>query len=228
MADITFPMQGDTPDMDSQTFTRVAHPAQIPEHIVHLSEIFTASGHQIFLVGGCVRDLVLGREPNDYDFSTSATVEEIVQVLEANNLPYDDHFFFLNYVPVIFHQGDEEEKIDVSCFHGNSLWNDLHRRDITINAMAYDIQKGEIIDCTGGLSDMNNRIIRLNRPLNEEKSGDILRVLRFALELDFKIDPATYDALKDAVPFLENIRTSTLTKGMTKLLRGAEHALVAK
>lgn len=211
--------------MDSTRKTMRMHwENEIPAEVVRLSELFASAGFKIHLVGGCVRDLLLGRKAHDYDFTTSATIEEMQSLLRANSLRYNDKYLFLNYVQV-YTDNDDLEPVDISCYHGKDLDEDLKDRDLTINALAYDIQAGEIVDCTGGLEDLRNRIIRYSRPLGKDNPGDILRALRFALELDFRIDPQSYRAMEESVVYMEGIRTSTLVKGMTKLLRGARNKL---
>ncbi|MER2150753.1 MAG: anti-sigma factor antagonist [Candidatus Limivicinus sp.] len=200
---------------------RVSCPAELPPHVTQLAKLFADAGHEIYLAGGCVRDMLLGRDPNDYDFATSATTDEIQELCRENHLDYDAGYLFLDDVPVSFGEG---ETFDVSRYHGESLEEDMRRRDLSINALAYDVLAGEIVDWTGGLEDLRNGIIRLSCPITPDKSGNILRALRFSLELGFRIEPESYRSLQAAVPYLENIRSSTLIHGMTKLLEHGKRA----
>lgn len=200
---------------------RMSCPSELPPHVIRLSQMFVDAGHEIYLVGGVVRDMLLKQNPNDYDFVTSATTDEIQALCRENHLEYNANYLFLNYVPISF---GEDEIFDVSCYHGGSLEEDMRNRDLTINALAYDVQAGEIVDWTGGLEDIQNGIIRLNCPITPDKSGHILRALRFSLQLGFRIEPESYRSIQEAVPYLENIRSSTLVHGMTKLLKYGKQA----
>ena len=197
----------------------------IPQHIKDISELFTKAGYDIYLVGGSVRDMMMRRQPNDYDFVCSASPEEILALLRENGIRCDDRYLFLQYVPAFVGENGEE-KVDISSYKGGSLRTDLLLRDITINALACSIKTGEVLDFTGGVQDIRDGVIRLVKKITDDNPGVIFRVIRFSLEFGFRIDPGTYQLLLDSLSVLEHARTSTLIHGMTKLLTGGREILV--
>ena len=149
-----------------------------PEYVNTLTQMFHSEGHDIYLVGGSVRDLLLGADPDDHDFTVSANADEIVRICRKYGLEYDDQYAFLDYI--IVHFGDD--KIDITKFKGDTLRNDVLGRDLTINALAYDAESHEIIDYVGGIEDMKSGIIRLTDPdLLTHRPDICLRALRFSL-----------------------------------------------
>ena len=210
---------------ESCQFRKIPWPkADLPEEIRRITGIFDRAGYELYLVGGCVRDMILGHRPNDYDFVTNADAEAVLALMKSHGYTCEDQYLFLNYVPVLI--GQDNEKIDISAFNGGSLAADLQLRDVTINSMAYDVRSGEILDCMGGFQDICDGIIRLNRPLTDEDNRIILRMIRFSLELGFKIDPDSYQNALDSVGIMEGIRTSALIKNVKNLLAGGKEVLV--
>lgn len=202
---------------------RIPFPYQVPEDVRILSACFQESGYEMYLVGGCVRDMVLELAPNDYDFITSASGEEIVQVLKDHDLPCDDQYLFLNYVISNMHG----EKIDICAYKGGSMEEDLLRRDLTINGLAYDIHTGEILDVSGGYEDLKNRIIRFSPGVDlEEAPTNILRAIRFAVQLDFRIAEESYRDAEAHAPALEHVRTSQVVKFAAKTLAHSKARLM--
>lgn len=176
----------------------------IPENVMFLCEELEKSGHEAWVVGGCVRDSLLGKTPKDWDITTSATYDEIVEILK------DDVF-------VIPMQGSQEhnvcftvyksEQYEIATFRTdgeykdhrhtetkptNKIESDLSRRDFTINAMAYRPVKGEFLDLFNGQADLKNKLIRAVGNPEDRINEDALRILRafrFANQLDFDIEP---------------------------------------
>ena len=177
------------------------------------------AGVSAYMVGGAVRDLVMGRAPKDYDFAVLAITEnrngeitapskahasssplvarassaalQIARALEKKpiNLGKDDKILFR----IVY--GDLN--IDISPIQGNTIYDDLKRRDFTINAMAYNIETDELIDITGGLSDISEKNIRMtsDRAFTDDPIR-LLRAFRFASELGFNIGKNTLNAIK--------------------------------
>jgi poly(A) polymerase len=169
------------------------------------------AGHKAYLVGGCVRDLLLGRRPKDFDVATSATPNEIKaqfrncriigrrfrlahvffgeKIIETSTFranPRDDD-----------DDGNGELLIRRDNVFGNEL-EDARRRDFTINGLFYDVEREEVIDHVEGLADLDARLIRtIGDPAIrfQEDPVRMLRAIKFAARLDIQIEPATYRAL---------------------------------
>jgi tRNA nucleotidyltransferase/poly(A) polymerase len=179
---------------------RKAHPSA-REVVAALRE----AGHEAWLAGGCVRDLILGREPADYDVASSATAEEVRNV-------------FRRTVPVKPELGVTlvlrgEDRIEVTTFRTEgpyldgrrpsrvgpaSAELDVRRRDFTINGLLLDPLSGEIFDHVGGLADLEAGILRCIGDPGERFAEDhlrILRAVRFAVRFDLSIDPSTWAAM---------------------------------
>ncbi len=168
-------------------------------------------GHKAYLVGGCVRDLLLSRTPKDFDVSTSATPNEIKQLFR--NCRIIGRRFRLAHI--FFGQ----KTIETSTFRANprhdedaedaellirrdnvfgTATEDAQRRDFTINGLFYDVSAERVIDHVGGLQDLDARVIRtigVPEIRFQEDPVRMLRAVKFAARLDFSIEPETYDAL---------------------------------
>lgn len=175
---------------------------EIPAPVYFIIQELEKCGYEAYVVGGCVRDSILGRNPHDYDICTSATPDEIVKAF-----PYEE------IIPTGLQHGTvtiliNNEPIEVTTFRidgkysdnrrpdsvefTDSLIEDLKRRDFTINAMAYNPKTG-LIDPFNGLEDIAQKKIRcVGNPRDRfnEDALRILRAIRFALQLDFDIDPS--------------------------------------
>jgi len=174
-------------------------------------------GHTAYLVGGCVRDLLLGRRPKDFDISTSATPRQVKHLFRNSRIIGRRfklaHIFFRNESP-----GRREKIIEVATFramHGSggdpddllitrdnvfgTPEEDAERRDFTVNAFFYDPARREVIDHVGGLPDLHGRILRtIGDPdirLREDPIR-ILRAIKFAARLGFRIHPSTMAAME--------------------------------
>jgi tRNA nucleotidyltransferase (CCA-adding enzyme) len=189
----------------------------IPKEVVNISEILKNAGFETYLVGGSVRDLLLGLEPKDWDFCTSATPEQIVALFPRTF--YENDF---GTVGVVSYETDVElencpetlKVIEVTPFRGESeysdgrrpdrvtfgvsLQEDLARRDFTINAIAYDVSHEKIIDPFEGLKDLKDKNIRtVGNPDDRfgEDSLRLLRAVRIATQLEFNVSPETISSI---------------------------------
>lgn len=191
-------------------------------------EQLEACGHQAYFVGGCVRDLLLGREIHDIDIATSATPEEVQGIFDKVIPVGIEHG-----TVIVRHMGDSYE---VTTFRrdGNysdqrhpdevefirSLDEDLQRRDFTINALAMN-KEGQVTDLFGGQEDLKNRVIRTVGNGNQRFKEDalrILRALRFSSQLGFSIEPATLDAMKNLKAMIEHLAVERIANEFTKLI----------
>ena len=190
-----------------------------------------AAGHQAVLVGGCVRDFLLGKEPHDYDAATSARPEEILAACAA-----------LPCVPTGLRHGtvtvlSQGLAVEVTAFRRegtysdgrhpdqvsftDSLEEDLGRRDFTINAMAWD--EGGLVDRFGGQADLQAGLIRcVGEPERrfQEDALRILRGLRLAAQLDFAIHPDTARAIRTETPRLSLVARERIGGEFLRLLSG--------
>ena len=174
--------------------------SQIEKVVNKLSE-----NHQIYLTGGCVRDILIGRKVKDVDFATSAKPETVENLFE-DTLDIGKKFGTITVVL-------DEFKFEVTTFRKDFNYDGRHpsgvefgdlktdaiRRDFTINALYFDLKNNKLIDYVGGLSDINSKTIRtVKKPLDRFKEDKLrmLRAVRFASELGWKIEKQTYNAIK--------------------------------
>ena len=205
----------------------------LPRPAQYAMRSLTGAGYQAYIVGGSVRDALLGKTPSDYDITTSALPEEVMAVfrkdkLVLNGLKHGTVTLIKYATPIEITtfriDGDYEDgrHPDDVVFTGN-LYEDVQRRDFTVNALCWNEQAG-LIDYTGGEEDLENRIIRCVGELDVRFNGDalrILRALRFSSVLDFDIDPPTAKAVHDNRALLSKIAVERVLTELKKLLCGA-------
>ena len=187
----------------------------IPNKVKYIIDTFYKNNYEAYMVGGCVRDCILGLSPKDYDITTSAT-PEITQSLFKKTIPTGlDHG---TVTVVIEHEGFEvttyrtegkyiDNRRPESVSFVSDIKEDLSRRDFTINAFAYNEQSG-LVDYFDGLNDLNNKIIRAVGEPNARFQEDALRMLRairFSSQLDFSIEDKTLSAIKENCDLIKNI-----------------------
>lgn len=194
---------------------------------VILSTLMTA-GYEAYIVGGCVRDCLLGREPKDWDITTSAKPHEVKELFSRT---IDTGIEHGTVTVMIDHEGYEVTTYRVDgeyedCRHPkqvlftDNLLEDLKRRDFTINAMAYNPATG-IVDAFDGIGDLKRRVIRCVGIPEERFDEDALRILRavrFSAQLDFDIDGATCGAIRSRAPQLVNISAERIQMELVKIL----------
>ena len=187
------------------------------------------AGHQAFWAGGCVRDMLLGIEPKDFDIVTSANPDEIEDLLEKT-IPIGKEF------GVILAQQDDHD-FEVATFRSDSGYSDgrrpdaieftnaeedAKRRDFTINGMFYDPLTDEIHDFIGGQKDLDAKLIRFIGDPEERILEDhlrILRAVRFKNQFGFQYEPKTYDALvKHAALVIENCSNERIADELNKIM----------
>ena len=187
----------------------------IPKEVTFIIDTLYSNKFEAYIVGGCVRDLILGRTPKDFDISTSAKPTDIIKIFDTtiptgiqhgtvtvvvNDIPFEVTTFRGNEIYTNHRQPDSVNFID-------NLNDDLKRRDLTINAMAYSNTSG-LIDIFGGISDINNRCIRIIGDANSRFIEDALRMLRtirFSCELDFSIESSTLNAISKNAHLIKSI-----------------------
>lgn len=200
----------------------------IPQNVKLIIDTLEDAGYEAFAVGGCVRDALMGRVPNDWDITTSATP---MQVKELFRRTIDTGIKHGTVTIMLGKEGYEVTtyRIDGDYMDGrhpdkviftNNLIEDLKRRDFTINAMAYNERVG-IVDAFDGINDLENKIIRCVGEATERFTEDalrILRALRFSAQLDFNINEATAVAVKELGKNLGLISKERIQTELDKLI----------
>ena len=179
---------------------------KIPSDIKKIHKAFKKSGFQLYVVGGAVRDAILGKSPKDFDLTTDAKPDEVMDIAKKNKLKaYDVGGKSFGVVLVNDHEiatfrkdigkGRRPSAVDFTDIKG-----DVERRDLTINALFYDIDKQTIVDLVGGIEDLRKGQIRTVGKAEERFDEDPLRklrALRFAGTIGGKMHTDTYNALKE-------------------------------
>lgn len=205
---------------------------KLPDYAETIIKRLNDGGYDAYAVGGCVRDLLLGETPKDYDFTTNASPEQIKQVF-SDCRTFDCGLRFGTVgvliggetVEITAYRRDggysDHRRPDRVTF-SEKLSEDLMRRDFTINAMAFAPAES-LIDLFGGQTDLTRRLIRaVGEPENRfrEDALRILRALRFASCLDFRIERETSAAIHRCAGLLKNISGERIYAELTKLLCG--------
>ena len=179
----------------------------IPEILKKLNEIFIANGFEAYLVGGAVRDVLLGKKASDWDITTNAKPEQIIKIFKRvipTGIAHGTvtiHFMGKEIEATTFRSesnysdGRHPDSVNFDV----SLEADLSRRDFTINAIAASLANGSLIDPFGGQKDIKARVIRTVGNARDRFLEDGLRpirALRFSSQLDFEIEPETYSVIK--------------------------------
>jgi len=214
----------------------------IPKEVKNVISKLKGAGFQAYIVGGCVRDFLLGKDPVDWDVTTNANPEQIQKV-------FPDNFYENNFLTVTVKTGSKKpniSEVEITTYRleakysdkrhpdqvkfAKSLDEDLARRDFTVNAIAMEVQseklkakseKFKIIDLFDGQKDLKNKLIKTVGDPNERFSEDALRMLRavrFATTLDFTIEPKTKDAIIKNSIWLEAISKERIRDEFLKII----------
>ena len=204
---------------------------RLPDKVNRIIETLRAAGYEAYAVGGCVRDCVLGRSPNDWDITTSAKPEETKKLFART---IDTGIKHGTVTVMLDREGFEVTtyRIDGDYEDGRhpkevtftaSLEEDLKRRDFTINAMAYNEQSG-LIDIFGGMQDIEQGVIRCVGNAEERFTEDALRMLRavrFSAQLGYQIEENTKCAIHKLAPNLQLISAERIQAELVKLVTSA-------
>jgi tRNA nucleotidyltransferase (CCA-adding enzyme) len=201
---------------------------RIPKDAKSIIDKLTGAGYEAYIVGGCVRDCLLGLVPDDWDITTNALPEQVKELFRRTIDTGIEH----GTVTVMI--GDEGYEVTTYRTDGAysdgrhpdkvtfvpSLEEDLKRRDFTINAMAYNDSEG-LVDLFGGRDDIEKKVIRCVGCADERFSEDALRMMRavrFAAKLGYGIDNEALASIKKLAPTLSRVSAERITTELTKLL----------
>jgi len=190
--------------------TRIKHHIDVPDDLFDISNKFFNSNKECYLVGGSVRDSLLGKTPKDFDIATNATPDEVIEILGK------DPKYKLKTVGkafgVVIVKSPSGEEFEIATFRKDmsagrrpdsveftDIETDVNRRDLTINSLFYDLKNHEIVDYIGGINDIKNNVVRTVGDPDLRFGEDRLRVLRafrFALRLGSSFDKNTENSIK--------------------------------
>ena len=201
---------------------------QLPDKVHGIIETLIAAGYEAYAVGGCIRDSVLGREPSDWDITTSAKPEDVKRIFARTidtgikhgtvTVMMDHEAFEVTTYRIdgVYEDGRHPKEVTFTA----SLEEDLRRRDFTMNAMAYNEQTG-LVDIFGGIRDMEAGMIRCVGNAEERFTEDALRILRavrFSAQLGYEIAEDTKSAVRKLAPNLKKISAERIQTELVKLL----------
>lgn len=202
----------------------------IPQYVSYAISKIEDAGFSAYAVGGCVRDSLLGKAPADWDITTSALPQDVQRIFQSEKIIFTG----IKHGTVTVIIGDTPLEITTFRIDGDykdnrhpekvtfsaNIADDLSRRDFSVNAMAYSTSSG-IVDLFCGQKDLECSIIRAVGDPKVRFGEDALRIMRairFAVQLDFEIEPNTFRAMKMCANFLENISAERITSEFCKTL----------
>lgn len=200
----------------------------LPDKVTYIIETLTEHGFEAYAVGGCVRDMMLGRKPMDWDITTSAKPEQVKELFYHTIDTGIQHgtvtvMLSCEGFEVTTYRIDgeyEDARHPKEVLFTSNLLEDLKRRDFTINAMAYN-EKDGLVDAFDGQKDLERGMIRCVGVAEERFSEDALRMLRavrFAAQLDFQIEEKTKAAIKKLAPNIAKVSAERIQTELVKLL----------
>lgn len=216
---------------------------KIPKEVSQVTQKLEQAGFEAYLVGGCVRDLVMGREPKDWDVTTNAKPEQIVVLFEKT--VYENSF---GTVAVIQENVSQEtlRQIEITPYRIESeytdfrhpdqvkfsekLEDDLKRRDFTVNALALRTEdsKGQLVDMFGGIKDIENKVLRTVGEPDERFGEDALRMLRairFALQLNFSVSENSVQSILKNADLIKKISAERIRDEFVKIIMSENPAM---
>jgi len=228
----------------------------IPAYVTQVTEMLEKAGFEAYLVGGCVRDMLMGREPKDWDITTNAKPEEIMPLFPKT--VYENKFGTVAVVfegvsdeTLSFPVSPETKKLHVTSYmsqvvevtpyrteakytdnrhpdevkFSENIDEDIQRRDFTVNAMAYHISSGELIDLFGGLKDIKDTSLRTVGAPSERFHEDALRMLRavrFSVQLGFTISHETLEGIAQNADLIQNVSKERIRDEFNKIIMSSD------
>ena len=203
---------------------------KIPSDIKKIHKAFKKNGKKLYVVGGAVRDAILGKSPKDYDLATDAKPDEVLKIAKDTGMKTVEVGKSFGVVMVGGHEiatfrkdigkGRRPSSVDYTDIEG-----DVRRRDLTINALFYDIDKKEIVDLVGGIADLKKKNIRTVGKAEERFDEDPLRklrALRFQASTGGKLDKELHDALQSD-PSLKGVSAERIRDEFVKSIKKAKN-----
>lgn len=212
-------------------------------HAIEIVRTLRERGHQAYLVGGCVRDLLLGREPTDYDVATDATPQHVMRIFPQTFAVGAQFGVVLVPLPKTeggrsaVGDGERVPTVEVATFRSDVGYSDgrhpdevrfsrdpkedVQRRDFTINGLLLDPVTNEVLDFVGGRDDLKAGIVRtIGEPEHRfaEDKLRMLRAVRFAARFEYRIDPATMAAVQRLAPQILQVSRERVREELTKML----------
>lgn len=224
----------------------------IPPFVTHVTAQLQKAGFEAYLVGGCVRDLLIGKTPYDWDVTTNAHPEEIQKIFSDVKTVCENNFgtvTILNMPPkdlesVTRETPDQNNTVQVTTYRSEGkytdfrrpdsvtyetkLEKDLERRDFTINAIAYDPVKDDIKDIFNGIKDIKDKVVRcvlLPSDRFQEDALRMMRAVRFSTQLDFAIDGETLSAISSHATLLKEISSERIRDEFIKIINSKNPAI---
>ena len=211
--------------------------SSVHQHATNIVRTLRENGHKAYLAGGCVRDLLLRREPTDFDVATDATPQEVMQIF-PQTFAVGAQF---GVVLVPFAEGEVQagtgKVVEVATFRSDLGYSDgrhpdevrfsrdpredAQRRDFTINGMMLDPVTNEVLDFVGGRADLAAGVVRAIGDPERRFSEDKLRMLRgvrFAARFDYRIDAKTFSAMQRLAPQIRQVSCERIREELTKVL----------
>jgi poly(A) polymerase/tRNA nucleotidyltransferase (CCA-adding enzyme) len=216
---------------------KTAQNSPIPREVIRTVETLEKGGFEAYLVGGCVRDLLLGRIPKDWDVTTNATPEQIqslfpktvyenaygtVAVIDEETT--DPTVRNIEVTPYRLETGYSDRRHPDKIQFSSKLEDDLKRRDFTVNAIAVNLSNGaikDIVDLFGGFADLKDKVIRTVGKPEERLTEDALRIMRairLVVELDFTIEEATFSAIQALHEAIKDISVERVRDEFTRII----------
>lgn len=212
-------------------------PSSIPPEVLEVTKALEKAGFEAWVVGGCVRDLLVGRTPKDWDVTTNANPEQIQALFPhtyytndfgtvgvVNDHATTDSTKVVEVTPYRLEGRYSDSRRPDSVVFSPHIADDLKRRDFTINALAYSPSKGELLDPYDGIKDMGTRWIRAVGEPKERFDEDALRIMRavrLSAELDFTIEPKTAVAIGESVSQLGKISKERIRDEFVRILNSS-------
>jgi tRNA nucleotidyltransferase (CCA-adding enzyme) len=214
---------------------------EIPKFVSYVTQTLQEKGFEAYLVGGCVRDMLMGKIPKDWDITTSATPEQITETFSMYRTLYENNFGTVTVLnKLVTHETvsrETYEQVQITTFRSEggysdnrrpetvtyetNIEKDLERRDFTMNAIAFDPYKGQYIDPFKGQIDIKDKVIRsvLYPDVRfKEDTLRILRAIRFSTTLGFAVAKETFDALVANAPLIQNISYERIRDEFVKII----------
>ena len=207
----------------------------IPDSVLSICRKLKDHGHDVYIVGGAIRDVLLGRDIPDWDLTSSATPQEVMDLFKHTIPTGIQH----GTVTILSQGVSKNESFEITTFRGDgcykdgrhpdnvvfgvSLEEDLARRDFTVNAIAYDVESNQMIDPFNGIEDIQNKTLRAvgDPALRFQEDGlRIMRAVRFMSVLGFDLESTTYASLSSGFDSLALVSVERVQKEMFGLLEG--------